>query len=58
MKTTDHSSLSSAEAKEWVELYLHSPNKPSWRGAQFKHRENFTFTFFTYTWKQMSNFSC
>jgi hypothetical protein len=25
---------SSAEVKEWVELYLHSPNTPSWRGAQ------------------------
>jgi hypothetical protein len=29
-----HSPPSSAEAKEWVELYLHSPNTPSWRGAQ------------------------
>jgi hypothetical protein len=27
-----------------VELYLHSPNTPSWRGAQLKHRNNFTFT--------------
>jgi hypothetical protein len=27
-----------------VELYLHSPNTPSWRDAQ-KHRDNFTFTF-------------
>jgi hypothetical protein len=27
-----------------VELYLHSPNTPSWRGAQLKHRDNFTFT--------------
>jgi hypothetical protein len=26
-----------------VELYLHSPNTPSWRGAQLKHRDNFTF---------------
>jgi hypothetical protein len=24
-------------------LYLHSPNSPSWRGAQLKHRDNFTF---------------
>jgi hypothetical protein len=30
----DHSPPSSAEVKEWVELYLHSPNTPSWRGAQ------------------------
>jgi hypothetical protein len=27
-----------------VELYLHSPNMPSWRSAQLrKHRDNFTF---------------
>jgi hypothetical protein len=30
----DHSPPSSAEVKEWVELYLHSSNTPSWRGAQ------------------------
>jgi hypothetical protein len=30
----DHSPPSSAEVKEWVELYLHSLNTPSWRGAQ------------------------
>jgi hypothetical protein len=29
-------SQSSAQVKEWVELYLHSPNTPSWRGAQLK----------------------
>jgi hypothetical protein len=28
-----HSPPSSAEVKEWVELYIHSPNTPSWRGA-------------------------
>jgi hypothetical protein len=33
----DHSPPSSAEVKEWVELYLHSPNTPSWRGAQVDH---------------------
>jgi hypothetical protein len=28
-----------------VELYFHSPNTPSWRGAQLKkHRDKFTFT--------------
>jgi hypothetical protein len=27
-----------------VELYFHSPNRLSWRGAQLKHRDNFTFT--------------
>jgi len=26
-----------------VELYLHSSNTPSWRGAQLKLRDNFTF---------------
>jgi hypothetical protein len=26
-----------------VELYLHFPNTLSWRGAQLKHRDNFTF---------------
>jgi len=30
----DHSPPSSAEVKEWVDLYLQSPNKPSWHGAQ------------------------
>jgi hypothetical protein len=42
----DHSHPSSAEVKECVELYFHSPNTPSWRGAQLKHRDNFTFTFY------------
>jgi hypothetical protein len=36
---------SSAEIKEWVELYLHSINTLSWRSVQLKHRDNFTFTF-------------
>jgi hypothetical protein len=40
----DHSPPSSAEVKEWVELYLHSPNTPLWRGAQLKHRDNFILT--------------
>jgi hypothetical protein len=39
----DHSHSSSAEVKGWVELYLHSPNTPSWSAAQLKHRDNFTF---------------
>jgi hypothetical protein len=30
----------------WVELYLHSPSTPSWRGAQLKHSDNFTFITF------------
>jgi hypothetical protein len=46
-READHSTPSSAEVKEWVELYLHSPNAPSWRGAQLgEHRDNFAFTFY------------
>jgi hypothetical protein len=30
----DHSPLSGAKVKEWVELCLHSPSAPSWQGAQ------------------------
>jgi hypothetical protein len=33
-READYSPPSSTEVKEWVELYLHSPNMPSWRGAQ------------------------
>jgi hypothetical protein len=33
-READHSPPSNAEVKECVELYLHSPNTPSWRGAQ------------------------
>jgi hypothetical protein len=33
-READHSPPSSAEVKGWVELYLHSPNTPSWRGVQ------------------------
>jgi len=29
----NHSLPSSAEVKDCVELYLHSPNEPSWLGA-------------------------
>jgi hypothetical protein len=47
-READHSPSSRAEVKEWVQLYLHSPNKPSWCGAQVNHRDSFTFTF-TYT---------
>jgi hypothetical protein len=32
-READHSPPSSAEVKECVELYLHSPNMSSWRGA-------------------------
>jgi hypothetical protein len=32
-READHSRPSSAEVKEWVDVYLHSPNTPSWRCA-------------------------
>jgi hypothetical protein len=35
-READHSPPSSGEVKECVELYLHSPNTPSWCGAQLK----------------------
>jgi hypothetical protein len=35
-READHSPPSSAEVREWIELYIHSPNTPSWRGAQLK----------------------
>jgi hypothetical protein len=41
-REANYSPPSSAEVTECVELYLHSPNTPSWRGAQLKHRDNFT----------------
>jgi hypothetical protein len=45
-READQSPQSSAEVKECVELYLHSPSTLSWRGAQLKkYRDNFTFTF-------------
>jgi hypothetical protein len=33
-READHSPSSSAEVKEWVELYFHSPHTPSWSGVQ------------------------
>jgi hypothetical protein len=35
-REAEHSPPSSAEVKECVELYFHSPNTSSWRGAQLK----------------------
>jgi len=35
-REVDHSPPSSAEAIVCVDLYLHSSNTPSWRGAQLK----------------------
>jgi hypothetical protein len=36
VREADHSSPSSVEVKECVELYLHSPNTPSWLGTRLK----------------------
>jgi hypothetical protein len=36
VREADHSPPSSAEVKEGVQLYRHSLNTPSWRGAQLK----------------------
>jgi hypothetical protein len=38
-READHSPPSSAEVKELVELYLHSPNEHLWRGAQGEQRD-------------------
>jgi hypothetical protein len=38
-RESDHSPPSSAKVKEWMEIYLHSPNTPSWRGAQLKEAQ-------------------
>jgi hypothetical protein len=35
-READHTPPSSANVTELVELYLHSPNTPSWLGAQLK----------------------
>jgi hypothetical protein len=48
-READLSPPSSAEVKERVELYFHFPNTPLWRGAQLKHRDNFTFLYFIFT---------
>jgi hypothetical protein len=46
-READHSPPPSTDVKEWVDLYLHFSNTPSWRGAQDNF--TFTFTFFTFT---------
>jgi len=47
----DHSPPSNAEVKEWVELYLYSPNTPSQRGAQLKNaREQLDLYFYIYAY--------
>jgi hypothetical protein len=41
----DHSPPSNAEVKECVELNLHSPNEPSWRGAQLSKAQGRLYFF-------------
>jgi hypothetical protein len=54
-RESDHSPPSSAEVKEWVELYLHSPNTPSWRGAQLGGAQGQLYLYrFYYSWSQDS----
>jgi hypothetical protein len=35
-READHSPPTNADIKDWVELYHHSPNMPSWHGAQLE----------------------
>jgi hypothetical protein len=46
-READHSPPSGAEVEEWVKLYLHSPNAPSWRGAQLGGAQG-QLTFFSF----------
>jgi hypothetical protein len=49
-READHSPPSSAEVKEWVELYFHFSNTSSWCGAQLgEHRDNFNFLLLPFT---------
>jgi hypothetical protein len=57
----DHSSPISAEIKECTVLYLHSPNMPSWHGAQLKkkkkknkNRDNFVYIHRTWRHQEVS----
>jgi hypothetical protein len=46
----DHSPPSSAKVKEWVELYHHSPNMPSWHGAQLGGAQDDKIIIFSSIW--------
>jgi hypothetical protein len=49
-REANHAPPTSAEVKECVELYLHSPNTPSWHGAQLKkHRDPVGLGIFLFT---------
>jgi hypothetical protein len=47
-READHSPPSSAEVKEWVELYLHSPNTPSRRCAQLGGAQGQLYLYLTH----------
>jgi len=47
-REANHSPPSSAEVKECVELYLQSPNAPSWSSAQLKKAQGQLY-FLTFT---------
>jgi hypothetical protein len=44
MREADYSPPSTSEVKECVELYLHYPNTPSWRGASLSIGTTLPFT--------------
>jgi hypothetical protein len=54
-READHSPPSSAEVKECVELYLDSPNTPSWRGVQLKKAQGQLYLYFLYTHTHLQN---
>jgi hypothetical protein len=48
-READHSSPSSAEVKEWMELYLQILNTPSWRGAPLGGAQGQFYLYLTFT---------
>jgi len=46
-READHSPTSTAEVKEWVELYIHSPNMPSWHGAKLQKKKGQLYLYLT-----------
>jgi len=48
VREADHSPPSSAEVKERVELYVHAPSTPSWRGDQLGGAQGQLCLYFTY----------
>jgi hypothetical protein len=44
----DHAPPSSAEVKECMELYLHSPNMPAWHDARLKKAQGHLYLYLTF----------